>query len=199
MSYADFTLSRLVKQFSLTIEENTDLYGLTPPAAVRPEFQSHLSKTMPLALRVSTEKARSEFIIAPILAEVWLLAGQQIGLHSGVDFSVDPAVGLTGICDYIITKSPEQLFVTAPIIVLVEAKNEDMKRGYAQCIAEMLAAQQFNEKEETPGNKIYGAVTIGNVWKFLEFEGSTVRIDSVDYYVEDVAKILGILLHMAAS
>ncbi|MGO8669822.1 MAG: hypothetical protein ACLQVD_00300 [Capsulimonadaceae bacterium] len=198
MSYADFTLSRLVKQFSLSIEENTDLYSGVKPATVRAVFESDLAETIPLALHVSTEKARSEFIIAPILTEFWRLANHSVGLHSGVDFTVDPEGGLAGVCDYIITRSPEQLFVTTPIILLVEAKNEDMKRGYAQCIAEMLAAQRFNERDVVPNDTVYGAVTVGNVWRFLELEGSTVRIDAVDYYVENLAMILGILLHMAA-
>ncbi|HLK59946.1 MAG TPA: hypothetical protein VKU00_25520 [Chthonomonadaceae bacterium] len=36
-----------------------------------------------------------------------------------------------------ITRSPEQLFVKVPVLV-AEAKNEDMKKGYARCIAEMV-------------------------------------------------------------
>jgi hypothetical protein len=199
MSYADFTLSRLVNEFLLTLEENTNLFSSVPRATVRPEFEDTLSETTSLALNISTEKARSEYIIAPILAELWRLANHQIGLFSGVDFTVDPSCGLAGICDFIISRSPEQLYVSAPVILLAEAKNEDMKRGYAQCIAEMLAAQRFNEQAGIPIAKIYGAVTIGERWKFLEIEKSIVRIDVADYYLQDLAKILGILLYMATS
>jgi hypothetical protein len=197
MSYADFTLSRLVQEFLLTLEENVNLYASVPPSPVRPEFEEALSETTSLALNISTEKARSEYIIAPILAELWRLAHHQIGLFSGIDFTVDPSRGLAGICDFIICQSAEQLYVSAPVILLAEAKNEDMKRGYAQCIAEMLAAQRFNEQANIPIAKIYGAVTIGERWKFLEIENSTVRIDIADYYLHDLGKILGILLHMA--
>jgi hypothetical protein len=137
--------------------------------------------------------------IAPILIEMWKLTGHQIGFFSGVDFTVDASRGLAGVCDYIITRSPQQLYVTVPVILVVEAKNEDMRRGYAQCIAEMLAAQRFNETEGTPSDKLYGAVTIGEHWKFLELEQSTVRIDHADYYINDLAKILGILLHMVST
>lgn len=199
MSYADFTLSGLTKQFQLILDENTDLFADVPAATLRPEFIAQLNKLVPLALRVSTEKARSEFLIAPILAELWLLADQKIGVFSGVDFTVDPSQGLAGVCDYIITRSPELLFVKAPVLMLVEAKNEDMKRGYAQCIAEMLAAQAFNAKEGIPTDKIYGAVTIGNQWKFLEIEDTTVRIDIHDYYIEHVDKIVGVLLHLTTT
>jgi hypothetical protein len=196
--YADFTLSRVTKQFNLTIDENTDLFADIPKVALRPEFQAQLDRMVPLALKVSTEKARSEFIIAPILAELWLRTNQQVGLFSGVDFPVDPAQGLVGVCDYIITRSPE-LFVKAPVLMLVEAKNEEMKRGYAQCIAEMLAAQTFNARESAESDRVYGAVTIGELWKFLELIGTTVRIDLHSYHIERIGKIMGILLYLATG
>ncbi len=186
------------RQFGLTINETTDLFANVQAVAIRPEFQAQLTRIGPLALRVSTEKSRSEFLIAPILAELWLLNDQNIGVLSGVEFDVDESQGLNGFCDYIITLSPELIFVRAPILMMVEAKNEDMKRGYAQCIAEMVAAQRFNVQEENPTDKMYGVVTIGEKWKFMELEGTTVRIDSHDYYIERLDKILGILLYLTA-
>ncbi len=198
MAYADFSLAELTKRFNLSIDEKTDLYADVAVAVLREPFRAQLQQTVALALKVSTEKARSEFIIAPILAELWLLTDQQVGLFSGVDFTVDAAQGLAGVCDYIITRSPEQYFIKAPVLMLVEAKNEDMKRGYAQCIAEMLAAQTFNAREGAECDRVYGAVTIGERWKFLELEGATARIDAADYYIQDIGKIVGILLHVTA-
>jgi hypothetical protein len=198
MAYADFTLSGLTKQFGLTIEDRDDRFADVPELALRPSFQAQLEKTIPLARKVSTEKARSEFIIAPVLAELWLLLDQQVGLFSGVEFTIDPARGLAGVCDYIITRSPEQFFIQAPVLMLVEAKNEDMKRGYAQCLAEMLGAQAFNAREGREGEKVFGAVTTGIVWTFLELEGTTARIDARDYYIERVGKIMGILLRLVS-
>jgi hypothetical protein len=199
MSYADFAVSRLVKQFSLSIDEKTNLYDGVNALALRPEFQWQLERTSALALMLSTEKARSEFIIAPILTELWQICGERFGLFSGVDFPVDPESGLVGVCDYIVTRSPELLYVSAPVLLLVEAKNEDMRRGYGQCIAEMVAAQRYNDHDGTPTPKIYGAVTIGERWKFLEIEASTVRVDAVDYYLKDIGKIVGILQMMATG
>lgn len=199
MAYAHFTLNGLIRQFHLTIEENTDLFADVPAATLRPEFETQLTRIGPLALRVSTEKARSEFLIAPVLAELWLLNEQQIGVLSGIEFDVDAEAGLNGFCDYIITRSPELIFVRAPILMLVEAKNEDMKKGYAQCIAEMIAAQRFNLQEGSPTEKIYGVVTIGEKWKFMELEGTIARIDSRDFYIENLDRILGILLHLTQT
>jgi hypothetical protein len=198
MAYSDFTLSGITKKFNLTLNENTDLYANVAPLALRPTFQEQITHNIPLALRVSTEKARSEFLIAPILAELWRLTNQQVGVFSGVDFTVDMAQGLSGVCDYIITRSPELLFVKAPVVMLVEAKNEEMKKGYAQCIAEMIAAQTFNEQEESVTEKIYGVVTIGDKWKFLEMKEKTIWIDSKDYYLENLDHIMGILSHLVS-
>jgi len=197
MAYSDFTLSGLTKQFSLTRDENTSLFANVSPVVLDPAFLARLNEDVDLALKVSTEKARSEFIIAPILAELRRMLHRRIGLFSGVDFSVDPARGLAGVCDYIVTRSPEQLFIEVPVLMLVEAKNEDMKRGYAQCIAEMLAAQTFNEREGTPAGAIFGVVTTGNLWRFLRLQETHVHIDSREYHIDDVAQIMGILLHLA--
>lgn len=199
MAYSDFTLSEMTHRFLLSIDEKSDLFSSVPEIALRPEFMSVLEELVPLALSVSTEKARSELIIAPILLELWRITGQSIGFFSGIEFSVDKEEGLTGICDFILTRSSRQLYVEAPVFMLTEAKNEDMKRGYAQCIAEMIAAQRFNAREGYGKDKVYGAVTIGERWKFLELEGAVARIDSEDYYLEHIHKIMGILLHLTTS
>ena len=197
MAYPDFTLSSLIKQFSLSLVDNEDLFAEVAKANLRSEFELQLKSILPLALRVSTAKSRSEFLIAPILAELWLLTKQSIGVFSGVEFNVDAAQGLTGFCDFILTDSSELQFVKAPDLMLVEAKNEGTKKGFAQCIAEMIAAQSFNSKEGVPESVMYGAVTIGEKWKFLELDGKVARINSRDYYIESLDKILGILLHIA--
>jgi hypothetical protein len=61
----------------------------------------------------------------------------------------------------------------APIITLVEAKDEDIEYGQAQCIAQMYAAQIYNEREGKPQACIYGCASTGDVWKFMRLQGST--------------------------
>ena len=196
MAYSEFTLPGLTRQFNLTIDETADLFAGIEDVALRPEFQAQMDVTVPLALATSTEKARSEFIIAPVLLEVWQLNRREIGLLSGVEFTIDESQGLSGVCDYILTRSPEQLFVKAPVLVVVEAKNEDMKKGYAQCIAEMIAAQRFNEREGTPTDPVYGVVTIGELWRFMALSGNDVRLDARSYHIDRLSRILAILLHL---
>jgi len=122
-----------------------------------------------------------------------------VGLFSGSEFNVAPERGLNGTCDFLISLSPERLFISAPVITLVEAKKEDIKAGFGECVAEMLAAQLFNEQEGNQIPTIYGAVTSGTVWRFLKLQGQIVYIDRVEYYLSEVEKVLGILLSAIPS
>ena len=83
--------------------------------------------------------------------------------------------------------------ITAPVITIVEAKKENITGSLGQSIAEMIAAQLFNQELENPPQKIYGAVTTGSIWQFLQLENQTIYIDLREYYLNNVNKILGIL------
>jgi hypothetical protein len=199
MAYSDFTtLTAVQKKFDLSIDETRTLFANVPEIQVSAHLQTTLQENIPLALAIATEKARSEMIIVPILIELRKLVDRQISLFSGVDFTVDEAKGLNGVCDYIISRSPHQLVVNAPILMLVEAKNEDMKRGLSQCLAEMVAAQLFNLREGNANQPVYGVVSTGSNWRFLTLEERTVLIDLPEYFINQIGKILGILLHLVS-
>ncbi|MCZ6677761.1 MAG: hypothetical protein O7E52_10980 [Candidatus Poribacteria bacterium] len=196
MPYNRVTLRKAEKAFQLRIDETKDLFSTVTTVKISDLLSTILEGNVPLALAINTEKARSEMILAPILVEFRKLADPPISLFSGVAFNVDKEKGLTGTCDFIISRSTEQYFITAPVIVIVEAKNDNIKNGLGQCVAEMFAAKLFNEREENGVTTIYGAVTTGDHWKFLKLEDQTVYIDLKEYYLVNVGKILGILLHM---
>ena len=145
MAFADFSFPQVQQDLGLTGTE-ADLFDAIAPAAVRPEFQASLELGAVVALSINTEKARSEFIIAPVLLELRRLVGAQLGLFSGVPLDGDPARGLNGICDFLLTTSGRQLVVAAPVVAIVEAKNDNLLSGLGQCIAEMVAAQWVNER-----------------------------------------------------
>ncbi len=194
MAYSDFSLAKVKNDFGLTLDESRNLFAETKPVSPSEMLKFLLGDYIPLATSISTEKARSEFLIAPILAEMRRSLNNQISLFSGNEFNVDPRRGLQGFCDYIISNSKEQLFITAPVIIILEAKNEDIIGGLGQCVAAMVAAQCFNQNQGYEVERIYGAVTTGTNWKFLILEGTIVYIDEIEYYIKEVDKILGILL-----
>lgn len=196
MSYSNFSLNAAIKQFSLTIQDKQDLFANIPEIQPSPYLDFTLNYNFSLATEINTEKSRSEMIIAPILLEVRRLTHDQISLFSGREFNVAPDQGLNGACDFLISLSESQLMINAPVVAIVEAKKEDILGGLGQCIAEMLAAQLFNEQEGNQIPIIYGVVTSGNIWRFLKLENKVVHLDKVEYYINQIAKILAILVSM---
>lgn len=194
MAYSDFKLTEVIQKFGLKLNEISGLFADTPEEECSELLTTILQENLDLAVAINTEKARSEMIISPILLEVRRKLNYEISLFSGVDFNVDNQQGLNGFCDFLISLSKEQLFVRAPVITLVETKNENLKSGLGQCIAEMVAAQLFNEQNQNQIKTVYGAVTIGTIWQFLKLENQEVSIDLSEYYIKDVKKILGILI-----
>jgi len=193
MAYSDFTLTKVKKIFNLHIDEQSDLFANLEAVEPSNYLTTTLSETVELALAINTKKARSEMIITPVLLEIRRRANHQISLFSGTDFNVDFEKGLNGYCDFIISRSQEQLTINAPVLIIVEAKNENIKNGLGQCAAAMLAAQSFNQEEGNAIETIYGTVTTGDIWKFLKLVGSELFIDLSNYYIKDINKILGIL------
>jgi hypothetical protein len=194
MAYSDFTtLTKVREAFGLLIEESIDLFTDIPEALPSSHLQTTLNENVFLATAINTEKARSELIIAPVLLEVRRMLNFQIGFFSGSEFNVDLQAGLSGYCDYILTASKESYEIRTPVVTLAEAKNESIKSGLGQCIAEMVAAQLFNQRNGEAIANIYGAVTTGTDWKFLKLIDKTIWIDKRDYFINEVSQILGIL------
>lgn len=195
MSYGEFTLAKVKKTFQLSTLEKTNLFTNIPEFTPSEYLRETLNYNVPLALASNSEKSRSEMIITPILIEVKKNLESQISLFSGVDFNVDQELGLNGYCDFILSSATEQLFVTSPVMMLVEAKKEDLVRGIGQCVAEMYAAKIFNEQENQNIPTIYGVVTSGTNWKFLKLTDNLIEIDLSEYYLDSLPKILGILIN----
>ncbi|MBD2303864.1 hypothetical protein [Nostoc sp. FACHB-190] len=193
MSYSDFTLKKVKTEFNLTIVERPTFLEEIEPITPSDFLSTFLEKHLPLALAVNTEKARSEWLISPVLLEIKDTLSNEISLFSGTDFTVDSSVGLNGVCDFLISKSTEQLFIEAPAVVIVEAKREDLNAGLGQCIASMIAAQKFNQQNQTPIPTIYGTVTTGDRWKFLKLEDTIVTIGLLEYNIPPVNQLLGML------
>ncbi len=192
MSYSDFTIADLQDKFQLIFIEDKKLFSEIPDYEFPKELARMLEEFIPLALAIDTEKARSELIVAPFLAKLKLNL-KEISLFSGIEFNVDKNLGLSGRCDFIISKSREQYRLDAPILVMVEAKNDNIKSGIPQCGAEMIAAQRFNREKNNGFETIYGCVTTGSLWRFLKLTGKNFYIDMIEYHIQTPEKIAAIL------
>lgn len=196
MAFSDYTLASAKRELALNLIEDQRLFPVIEPAKISEFLRTALQKFVPLALAINSEKSRSEWIIAPILAEVREQLGHQISLFSGIKLSVEPGRGLEGYCDYLFSKSPEQYYLTAPIVTIVEAKKENINEGLGQCIATMFAAQLFNQRNTTPINAIFGAVTTGTNWRFLKLTHNDVVLDIDEYSVREIEVLVGLLLSL---
>jgi hypothetical protein len=196
MAFSDFQFPGVLQELGLTWQTDPDLFAAVPPVAPTPAFADTLRVGARLAATVNTEKARAEWMIAPVLGDFWSRYRGQIGLLSGVDFAADPAARLTGFCDFLIYRAPQQPQVVAPVMVIVEAKRENINDGLGQCIAGMVGAQRFNRRNNTPVDPVFGCVTTGTAWKFLLLAGTAVTADLTEYTLTQPDRILGVLTHI---
>jgi hypothetical protein len=194
MAYSDFNLSRARETFGLVIEEPKSLFPNINPTTPSDYLMTSLDENLALATAINTEKARSEMVIAPVLLEVRRQLNYEIGFFSGTEFNIDPAQGLTGYCDYILSAIKDSYEVRSPVLMLVEAKNENIKLGLGQCAAEMIAAQIVNAKTNLGAQAVYGCVTTGTDWKFMKLCDRTLKIDQRDYFINEISLLMSILL-----
>lgn len=197
MAFSDFRYPDVLETFGLTTESAPDLFAGVGGSAASDALRDQLAVGIRLAGVVNTEKARSECLISPILAHFWWRYRGRIGLYSGTEFVADPAAGLNGYVDFIISRSPQQPETAGPpAVVIFEAKRENLNAGMGQCVAGMVGAQRFNARHGAPADPIYGCVTTGTAWRFLQLSGAAVTLDLTEYTFRDVDKLLGILAFM---
>lgn len=166
-SYSNFTIEDIKNLGLVTIR------GLLFETIAPIEASEFLLKTLAINREVPAEsaKAKSELLITPILSEIRLINNKKMTYFSGYKFNVDAQRGLKGFCDFIISRKYNAAFIESPLMAIVEAKhNQDLLDAAPQCIAEMYAAQIFNQRNEEEVPFIFGAVTNGYEWLFLRLQ-----------------------------
>ena len=142
MAYSDFkTLEQVHKKLGITIQDANGLYTHIEPVKLTDWFVETIEMAYPKAIRINTESARQALIVDNVFMELNRHIHISFFLHN--TFNVDDSKGLTGNPDGIISQSRNQLYITCPVIVLVEAKKSDLGSGLGQCIAEMEGARTF--------------------------------------------------------
>lgn len=147
-----------------------------------------LAKRLPL----TNEKSKSERIISPILMEIAVEFEEKFTMFSGQDLTVDTSRDLADECDFFFAKHPRKSVMQAPVVTFVEAKDENFEYAQAQCTAQMYASMIYNEQKGKPVPYIHGCAVTGDVWKFLKLEKGNIILDTENYYLNELPKILGV-------
>jgi hypothetical protein len=189
LTYSQVTFRDLRERFGLLTDTQAFLPEVEPLPL--PDWLKQYFAINPLVPSITkSEKAISEVIIAPLLSAVKAHQKGRIGIFSGEPLS---GIELAGICDFIITTNPTGFVAEPPIMVLVEAKRQDLLGGIPQCMAEMLVARYVNEQAGLKLPAIYGCVTTGTEWQFLRLMGDLAVADPNILYYPDLEKVLGTL------
>jgi len=197
MSFRDFKFPAVVDDLKLGYQED-HLFPNLAPAEISPDLVRRVTIGLELAQGLNCEKGRSEFVIAPFLLDLWTSAGNTFGLFSGYELSIDSERGLNGVCDFLLSRGHFLYLLRAPVLAVVEAKNDNVNSGFGQCIATMLAARMFNEKSGRNG-PVYGLSTTGAQWKFFRLDGDVLTLDRADYnFPGDIGLVAAALLRIVA-
>ncbi|MGB5917258.1 MAG: hypothetical protein WBG63_20510 [Phormidesmis sp.] len=195
MSYNSFSLQSVVNQFELKYLGSdlvfpTVLPALPPNAEPALDFLTQqLNRDADIARRNPGDQAKSAFIIAPVLATLRQI--HQVGIHAGVQIDVSTLENLTGECDFLVTLSDELEIVEAPVLVVVQAKKSVMSEGVGRCVAEMVAAQRFNQVSGLPPLPVFGCVTNGLSWRFLQLSGDVIKGDrAIEYRLRPMTVLM---------
>lgn len=191
MAYTDFTLESAETTLGVTTHPG-DLFPNLTPVSVPLWLSDSLARGMRLAL--VSEKARSEFIVAPILLAVREAVGETIAILSGQRLDIDPERRLVGECDFLLARSEPIPRLKAPVLTVVEAKKNDVDGGIGQCVAQMVGVQVFNDRAGEPLDAVFGCVTTGEDWQFLRLAGTTVTLHRPRLYIATVGLVLAALL-----
>jgi hypothetical protein len=193
MAYSDFTLEAIVEQQQLTLRDKIILFDDIVSVAPSTWLQETLALSENWGIPSGSEKARSEFIVAPILLEIERRNPGQFVVFSGKLLDIDKDKGLNGECDFILSKGDATRILQAPIFSILEAKKQDIEIGLGQCVAQVVGASMFNQRKGNPISTLYGCVTTAERWQFFSLNQQELSIDRRIYtYPDHLDTILGI-------
>lgn len=193
MAYSDFTFEELKIKFGINQYKKILFNAIEEiPSSDLLNTQIAQAHEMPLV----SEKARSEFLIAPILLNIRFRNKENIELFSGANLDADKEAGLNGEVDFIFANAPHCESLTAPLVAVIEAKRSDIESSLPQCAAQMYGARVYNIKKGESSNVIYGCVTTGTEWRFMMLENTTLFIDQNRYHETDITLLLGIFQYI---
>ncbi len=189
MAFSDYkNIEQVQTEFNISYQEKPFIVAseLEPPAVFLEEFafnREYLSI-------YSSEGARAEAVIFPILREVYKPYSQNYELWIQRSLTYDQK--LTGTPDYLVSvRSPlGKTVLTLPIVVVVEAKRNDFEQGWGQVLAGLVAAQKLNGQ---PEREVYGIVTDGKRWEIGKLRRNNFIQNTLGYAVDELPQLFGVI------
>jgi len=185
MAFSSYkTIGEVLKEFQVKYSESNFLSEVE--FHVSDYFREDLQTVMREGVVDNSEYAICENLIYPVLKEIWKRYSSKFTLWSHQSLTYDEK--LSGYPEYILAKrSPlGKVVFDKPYFILVEAKQDNFEAGWAQCLAEMIAAQRLNE--ELP-IAIFGIVSNGDRWQFGRLEAEVFTKDNTPYSIYELDKL----------
>jgi len=189
MAFKDFTSTNKVKQYKNDLIISSDVF--LPKDMENISYSSDLEDEILFNLKSykPNEAYANHFLIAPIINQIWR-KHQKLNVWTEQFIKIDEK--LNGRPDYLISpvNKNQYTILSLPIVVLVEAKQDNFTAGWGQCLAEMVACQQLNKSENVI---IHGIVATGQVWEFGKLDKLDFVRNSISYNISNLQQTLNIV------
>lgn len=142
-------------------------------------LKNKITSFLPL-VSLNNETARRETLVSPLLLEVITHCQCQLK----IEYAVNVNNWLKGNLNYLL-RSHQSLLV-------IEAKNDDLTRGFTQLAIELIALSEIEENKSV----FYGAVTTGEIWRFgkLQVDKRQITQDLTLFTIPDDIEDIGHIL-----
>jgi hypothetical protein len=187
MAFSDYkTISQVQTEYQIKYDEVRFIEKNVIPIAT--QFIDEIEFNIKTLDVFSSEAARCELIILPLLREVYKKVSLKLSLW--VKKSINCDAILNGTPDYIVSKRSQlgKTVLEYPLLIVTEAKKNDFEQGWAQCLAELLASQKLNDNTQLP---VYGIVTDGKYWEFGVLIANRFSKNTESLSIDDLPELLG--------
>lgn len=195
MAFSDYkSLAQVQEEYQIKYQEENFISEM--PIDISAGFLAEFDFNLTSMDAFSSEAARCELVIFPILREIYKEYCQTTALWVQKPFTFDAK--LNGTPDYILSQKSElgKTILGLPLLLLVEAKRNDFEQGWGQCLAELIAADNLNHHKRA----VYGIVTDGKLWEFGRLNNNVFTKNIISYTImnlEPLFSALNYLFHLA--
>ena len=191
MAYRNFKITDLKEKFGIQ-EIGSQLFDPAKIRRIEPSAKLLNDLADAELITLSTEKAVSERLVAPVLAEI-AKHNDFLQIFSGEIIDADKKLGLNGEIDFVFSRLPWTRKPQNPLLCVTESKLGLINSGVDQAAAQMLGIRTFNKIRNFTDMIVHGAVTDGTSWRFLKLLDNDLLIDRHVYSTVDLPLLLGVL------